>query len=403
MSTTLRVFVGEHWPERPVTRWVLVDAAGTLLQHGESDALRWPAADFCEAVISAPEVSCLRAVIPQRVSRRDLPQVVAGVLEDQLLDDADRCHLTICARQRDIVDVLVISRVRLRNVLAQFAALNRPLSAVHSELLALAATGQTEWTIALAKDAAMLSRQHEVPLVLDGVVDGTPPMLVEALARDAGAGGDIRVTIRPEAGTKVDLASWKEALHTENVRVGPEYHWYASTAREVDLLHGEFASRQRRNGVWQLVRPAVVVAASTLLAYLVVGLFQVGLTVYRINQAEGRVTELFRAAFPGVPAVAPVAQARRHLDQLRASHGLSRRDDVLSLLAVVSEVLGTDGENSVREVGYGDRRLTVVMEPAMAGRLDGFQRQLQKRGYQVTTKSTPQGHPSLLIQLDMTR
>lgn len=403
VSTTLRVFVGEQWPERPGTRWVLLDAAGDLLQQGESDALRWPAADFCEAVMSAPELSCLRADIPQRVSRRDLPQVVGGVLEDQLLEDPDRCHLTLCAPRRDSVDVLVLARTRLRNVMAQFAALGRPLSAAYSELQTLP-TDLAEWTVALAADAAILGRPNEVPLALDVGSDGSPPTLFETLARNRGPSVDeLRIIIRPEPGKKVDVAGWQAALGTDQVRIGPEHRWHSVVPGAVDLLHGEFASPQRRNSTWLLVKPAVYVASAAVLAYLVVGLAQIAYSAYRISQAEGRIAELFRAAFPGVPAVAPVAQARRQLDQLRAVHGLARSDDPLVLLSAVAEAGGADGEDSVQELDFANHRLTVVLEQAHAGRIDSLRQQLQDRGYRATVRPTPQNLPSLVVELDMTK
>jgi type II secretory pathway component PulL len=207
--------------------------------------------------------------------------------------------------------------------------------------------------------------------------------------------------IRAEAGKEVDLAAWTAMLRTEHVRMGSEYRWYSLTDSSVDLLHDEFASRLRRNNVWLLTKPAALVAAFFLLTYLLVGLFQVLLSSYRISQAEGRIEELFAASFPGVPAVSPVAQTRRQLDQLRTAHGLARSDDVLVLLAVLSGVLGATGENSIKELSYSDHRLTVVFDAAQSGRIDGLRQQLQDRGFQVTLREAQP--PTLIIEQDTTK
>lgn len=402
MTTTLRVFVGESWPARPSTRWILIDAAGRVEQQGESDALHWPVADYCEAVVSVTEVSCLRAAIPARVARRDLQNVVAGVLEDQLLDEPDRCHLTVCRYRGDSADVLVIGRERLRNILAQFAAVGRPLSAAYSELRIMHAEQHHEWVVALARDGVIISRPHEVPLVVDGTDDGTPPVLLATVAKDPRSkAGTLRILVRSEAGKEIDLAAWKAMLRTDHVRIGSEYRWYSLTDSSVDLLHGEFASRLRRNSVWLLVKPAAMVAASFLAAYLVVGLIQVLLATYRVNQAEGRIAELFTASFPSIPVVSPVAQTRRQLDQLRGAHGLARSDDPLVLLAALSGVLGAEGENALKEVTYAERKLTTVLDAAQSGRIEGLRQQLHDRGYQATIRSTQP--PVLVIELDMTK
>lgn len=403
MSTTLRVFVGEQWPERPATRWVLLDAAGGVIQQGESDGLRWPAADFCEAVISAPEASYLKASIPQRVSKRDLPQVVGSVLEDQLLDDPDRCHLTLCGHRRDEADVLVVSRLRLRNILAQFEALARPLSAAYSELQTLPVTSP-EWVVALAADAAILVPPGQAPMALDNAADGMPsPLLAGIVEASASAVAGFRMTIHPEPGHKVDLPGWKAALGSQQISIGAEHRWHLLLPGAADLLHGEFASTKPRNNSWQLVKPAFMVAAVAIAASLAVGLVQLGLSKYRAFQAETRMTELFASAFPGVPAVAPLAQTRRKLDLLRAAHGLARSDDLVTLLAAVADVMGPEGENSVRELNYVDRRLTLAFDPAHMTRAENWRRQLQERGYQVAVRTTSQNLTSLMIELDMTK
>lgn len=402
MSTTLRVFVGAHWPEQPSTRWTLIGEAGNVIQQGESDALRWPIADYCEAVISASAVSCLRAAIPERVARRELQNVIAGVLEDQLLEDPDRCHFTVSRHRRDSADVVVIARDRLRNILAQFTALGRPLSAAYSELRVLPGE-RHEWVVALAREGVIVSRPHEVPLVVDGTDDGTPPALLITIARDPRSrAANLRILIRSEADKEVDLAAWKGLLHSEHVRIGPEYRWYSLTDSSVDLLHGEFASRLRRNSIWPLVKPAVMLGLAFLVAAMGVSLVRTALSSYRIHQAEGRMAELFAASFPGVPALAPVAQTRQRLDQLRSVHGMSRSDDALVLLAALAGVMGTSGENSVTDIKYADRRLTVSFDSAQADRLDGYRQQLLDQGYRVSANSDSR-LPGMTIELDTSK
>jgi len=399
VTTTLRVFVGEGWPEKPATRWVQIDAAGEVLQKGESDALRWPETDYCEAVITAPEVSWLRGTVPARASRRDLPHIVAGVIEDQLLDDPDRCHLTVCGRDGITVDVLVISRIRLRNIVAQFVALDRPLVAAYSELQAVRAD-KAGWIVSVAADAAILARPSAAPLVLDSPDDGMPPELLATLATDGQLPASI--TVRPEAGRKVDLATWQERLGTD-VHLGAEHSWHALPADATNLLHGEFVSKEKRNNWWLIVKPAVLVATAALTVYLTVGLGQLALSAYKVVSTEARIAELFRAAFPGVPAVAPLAQTRRQLDQLRSAHGLARSDDVLVLLAGVADGLGTDGIDSLRKLTYANRQLTIVLAPDKARRVEDLKRSLVDRGFQVESKGGDQNSPSLIVRRDTTK
>ena len=402
VSTTLRVFVGEHWPERPATVWVALDATGDVLQQGQSDALHWPAADFCEAVMSAPQVSWLRTSIPERVSRLDLKQVVASALEDRLLEDPDQCHLTLCSRDGAMAEVLVVSRTRMRNVLAQFNALKRPLSALYSELQTQRSHGP-ECTVALSAEAAILDRPGETPLALDLADSGDVPLLLGPVLRNAAALGDPTVTVRAAPGIAVDMPKWRAALGTDRVSLGPEYLWHRLDGRAMDLLHDEFEPRQRRSNLLLMVKSPAIVAAAALSAYLVVTLFQVGSQHYRISQAQDRMAELFRGAFPDVPAVAPLAQTRRQLDALRASHGLLRSDDALTLLAVVADVLGAEGKDAVRSVNYEKHRLTLAFGPPWSSRLDTLRWQLMAKGLVATVAAGPQNSSSLIIEQNLTR
>jgi hypothetical protein len=124
---------------------------------------------------------------------------------------------------------------------------------------------------------------------------------------------------------------------------------------------------------------------------------------YRIHQSEERIADLFRATFPNVPMVAPIAQVRRQLDQLREVHGFSRSDDVLTLLAAVADVLGAQGHEAVRELSFADHRLTVVLEATLAPRLGDFRQALSELGYQVRAETTAQNLPSLAIEPSKTK
>jgi len=137
-------------------------------------------------------------------------------------------------------------------------------------------------------------------------------------------------------------------------------------------------------------------------AYLVVALFQIGVQQYRIGETRDRIAELFRGAFPGVPAVAPLAQTRRQLDALRASNGQLRSDDVLSLLAAVADVLGAEGKDAVRSVTFEKHRLTVVFAPPWSSRLDALQRQLSARGLAATVSGS-QNASALVVERDLSR
>jgi type II secretion system protein L len=400
VTTTLRIFVGESWPMQPATRWVLLSDRGDAQREGESDALHWPAADCCEAVISALQVTWLRADIPQRISRRDLMAVVAGTLEDRLLEDLDQCHLTLCGRQRGRADVLVISRSRLRNVVAQFAALGRPLSAAYSELQTRV-DEQPGGTLAVVSGAVIVHLPTHTATAVDLSADGTPPATLAALVGTGDSAGGIGIAFEP--GQTPHLAPWQAALGVSALRRGQDYRWYEVAADAANLLHGEFVAAGRRDEAWRLVKPAAMVAAVVLGVQVAVAVFQVGWQRYNLYRAQSQMVELFRSSFPSVPRVEPVMQTRRQLDRLRAAQGMLGSDDVLTLLSVIADVLGVEGADSVRELKYENRQLSVVLLPRLAGRIEDWRRQFAARGYGAVVRAAADGAPMLVVQQEVVR
>jgi general secretion pathway protein L len=402
VTTTLRVFVGERWPLEPISRWALFDAAGELQRTGESGPSHWPAADQCEAVISAPQVACLRAPCPERISRRDLMTVVASTLEDRLLDDIDQCHLTVCGRRRGATDVLVIARARLRNVLAQFAALGRPLSAAYSELQTECGTEQG-WMLAMADDGAILHRPEQPPLTLDVAGDLPPAALPPLLASARAQGSEPALGVSPRPGQSLDLGQWGSLLDLQAVTLGPEYHWYDVAKGAADLLHDEFASSQPGGASWRAIRPILGAAAALICIQVVVGLLQVGWQHHVISGTEARMAQLFRASFPKLPMVAPLAQTRQQLDQLRTVHGQLRSDDALVLLAAVADVLGADALDAIGELSYENRSLSLLLQPQAAARIGDLQRQLAVRGYATALRPAADGRSWLTVRQETAR
>lgn len=377
MSTQLFLRIDEDWPARPACAWILLGPDGKIRAEGESDPRHWPAADSCSVVLAGSQCLWLETTLP-RAARRDEPRLLAYALEDKLLSDPDSQHLTVTHRRPDTaqgrqVGVLVVARERLRQLLAQFKAIGRPLARCVAEIqTAPAAAG--EWRISVAGQTAILRISPDQGLAADG--DLLPAVLAaqQAAARASNAEA-ARIVVHCAPGSPAPLPGEDCAFVA-----GESYRWWAGAAAADNLLHDEFAvAGQQPAWLAALRGPALLFLAAALL-WLLAGLGEVAWRKYRLADVEARMTRSFVTAVPDQPAVAPAAQMRRLLNVERARHGLLGDDDALALLATVGDALG-EAQGSLAGLRYAEGRLDLTWHPGFpVERLENLKAQLAARG-----------------------
>ena len=384
MSTRLLLAIDEQWPARPDCPWVLLGPDGKPLSEGQSEPRHWPAAADCEVVLGGPQCLWLDVPLP-RGARRDLPRLLAYALEDRLLKDPDTQHLTVSHRrpaddgERDLAGVLVVSRERLRQVVAQLAAIGRPPRRVMAELQTAPADADV-WHLAVSPAGAILRRTPGSGLALDADILG--PLLAQqaASARAANAAPTrIEVHLAPGCASP-DLAALQAETALE-IRLADAYRWWQGAERKTaNLLHDEFAYRDSGPGWAGKLRPALAVGTTALAVWLLANVGEVLWMKHRLGQIDQRIERVYTTTFPNSPAVAPAAQMRQQLNQARARHGLLRDDDALALLAQAAEALGTDAAGGIAALRFEDGRLDLTLAGPAAARAEAVVGLLTSRG-----------------------
>lgn len=402
MSTVLRVYVDSLWPTQSKTRWVLLAADGSSLQDGESEPRYWPESDDCEAVISGDQTVWHHVRVPERLPRGEFNRVLVNAIEEKLIEDPDRQHLTVTNRRDGEAGVLVIARKRLRDIVTQFASVERPLSRAYSELQ-MAPFGTGEWHMALMGDSVILRRHDYDGISLDGSDDDiSPPPLLQTVVTSSRHGDDIASRLIVHGAAEVsmpDVGAWANAIGLE-VRPGAPYLWYLPAGEVTNLLHGEFAPAHRHRAWLGRLRPALWLAVAIMAADILLSAIQVGWLRYQLGTVQGRVVSMFQNAIPNTPAVAPVAQTIRQLDTLRSPLGLLRTDDALVLIASVADSMGTDGRDRIQQMRFEDGVLQVTLASSNGDGtdLDALGRQLDIRGFSATPKATDDGTSVLIVR-----
>ncbi len=336
MTNRLLVLLDDHWPRDPAADWVLLDPAGRALQQGRSAPAHWPAADRTDGLLGGSQCLWLEVDLPPG-PRREQPRLLAYALEEHLIGDADTQHLTPTHSRAEgelrRTGVLVLARSRLKQLIAQFGSLGRPLASLRS-LLQTAPAAPTRWV--LAGDA------H------GGILRTAPDHALRAEWRNGAEARDCLEQLLPTALALPQAATPPEALELRlapgfsladgsrplplPVVAGPAWQWWEGYEHGSELLHGDFTPRERHARHWQPLRLPLALAGLAASVFLIAGLGHILLQRHALNELEARSLALFQQALSGTPAVSPAAQLARVLERERARHGQLASGDLLSLL-----------------------------------------------------------------------
>lgn len=340
MSTLLILLPPSASAGQDYEHWFSADAQSPAHGHGAFAPLSaLPQADRVILLLRDDLVSWLPVRLPTEVKGARLRPALVGVLEEQLLEDADRLHLAVLPRSADAAPdapqwVAVVSREYLRLHLAAFEAAGvlveslRPLS--WPQLTpgghVLQGTDGRPWLRAW-------HAQGVATLPLDSTA--LKPWLGESWLEQA------RLTASPSVSPEAEQWLGRPV----KVLSDTERAWSARRA-PVNLLQFDFTPRQRgwqrlyrlwqtlRTPAWRPFRWGVV----GLVLVQVVGLN--AMAWQQRNAIETRKTEqeqLLRQSFPQVRVVrdAP-AQMLRETELLRGNAGQPGPGDLEDLLSAVA-------------------------------------------------------------------
>ncbi len=312
--------------------YALVSSAGALTSHGSAASALLPRADTAALIVPAQALSWHLAALPKLPrgsSAQKTQALLAGVLEEQLLDDAAQMHLAACPTlsSNGKTWVAACDKAHLREAVVQLQAARVPLTRIvpeifPSETLSLHAGGGHDTASLIYADAhgvlcLPLSQAALLPKLPQGLAISAEPAV--AAQAELVLGGRVNV---------LQAAQW--AVQSA----------MAAQERGIDLAQGDLAvsgggrAWQRLTGTLRDMlaapqwKPARWGIALLLLAHLI------GLNAWSYQQnaavqaKRAQMNQLLTQSFPHVKVVvdAPL-QMQRELAALAQAQGqLSGRD-----------------------------------------------------------------------------
>jgi general secretion pathway protein L len=334
------------------------DAPLSLLPKAPEVDLLFDVSDVFTALLDAPPMS-----------ERRLRQALPGLIEDRLLTDAADCHVAYHSESSEgslaRVAVAAIDRGTLTRALeAAVEAEVRPRRA-YSALYSIPAPAADTLSVRVARGRGTVRTAEHSGFAFDA-----EPGMLAALSITVQQLGIKRIRVYGCDAAK--LRRLAVPLRVEVMDAKRDFDTKA-IASAVDLLQGRFAPA----GGFGM--PAVAALARSgyakpLLAWGALGLaiWVVGLNAYRFKlEAESRAQRVamqtaFRSAFPSEAVVEPVAQAQRHLRELRARAGKSSPDDFSVLNAQAAQLISNAPIGALAGIEYRDAALTLKFKRGAA-------------------------------------
>jgi general secretion pathway protein L len=396
-----------HLPDLP---FLLLDKRGEPQRIGRAALGLLPRANATVLIVAARDTLLLAATMPPLKGPR-LRQALPNVVEDQLIQDPQTCHIAV--DPHELADgrrvVAVIDRGWFRFVLGAFAgAGHRNVKAVPAMRCLPVPVPAAAPADAEGKDA----EQQEAPPTpfvagLLGQVVSTAPALIGELAAPSPASlaaprieiaiargeraalgeglalpaDSIVPTLAALAGdhpatlySLVDLPGDEPSLAgTRNVAgiTGAQPLSFEALARNAlasrfDLCQFEFAAqpwRLDRATMRRLRVPIALVAASIIVSIIGVNVQWLQLSRQR-DAISAQMTELLLNAFPKTTVVLDAPdQMTRNLDRLRTASGELSPSDFLSLADGLARSLGPVPVNGIAGLDYRERHLEVTFKP----------------------------------------
>lgn len=378
--------------------WVSSIDGHTPDAHGEAaPALLQATARGLEVVARVPaaRLSWQRVRLPRGIGARSprLRAVLAGLLEERVLDDPETLHFALEPHAGSGAEAWV-------------AVCRRDWLDAHLQALAEAGCTVARLVPELAPDAGTLrllvvgKPEHARLLAAGTAVPGG----VQALPLAAGALALLQGQIDPAARSAAQLeaepavaAIAEQLLHQPPAIVAPSERLLRSATTAWDLAQGELArtgaawAARRVEAAWRDFLHAARwrPARWGLAALLLVQLAGLNLTAWytrsELQTQRAEVRALLGQTFPQVQVVvdAPLQMARE-VAALRQAAGASSPPDLEPMLGAYARIAAADAEPSAIEFTPGTLRLRGLQWPAAA--LAQAQATLRPLGYRVQTE-----------------
>ncbi|MEN9893533.1 MAG: hypothetical protein RLY78_3828 [Pseudomonadota bacterium] len=383
--------------DEPPAAWTHVHSEDgrTALHHGRLEAAHLPRCDQVVAVLPPERLSWHALTLPKAPAAR-LREALLGLLEEQLLDEAEAVHLALPPRAQagQTVWVAVTARRWLQRQLAVLAQ-----SGIHVDRVVPAWAPRGAGLADAPTVVHLHAREGDAPGAAWLVASETEGVSLLPLA---GSLARARLTHWQQDGCRISAspaaATIAERWLGQPVAVETEAELaLAAAAGDWNLLQFDLAPSHRglrrlaalwkrwRSPVWRPVRLGLGVLVVVQLLGLNVWAWHQRQTLQQLRDGQ---EALLRATHPQVRVVRDAAlQMHRETATLRDQAGVPGEQDLETLLAAASQAW-PEGQAPAAQLRYDGQSLTLNTPAMPPEAIETLRQRLQARGWKLATEGT---------------
>ncbi|MBK9022012.1 MAG: hypothetical protein IPL72_19400 [Sulfuritalea sp.] len=373
----LRLYLPREWPgEEAGCSWTLLARDFRVIGRGSGIPSQWPAADECEAVVTADQVSWLSISLPEKMGR-DASRIIAYALEDKLIQPPETMHIVL---SKEAGSAIAIGKARLGEITEAVRAAGRKLDRLFVDMQ-LSAPADGEWIICRYGESTFLRMGSQSGLAIDWPGTAPPEALAIAVARAHGK-LPTRLVVRLPAGKAATIDGWASVLGLPVVAGTSFDPLAASTAGANNLLTGQFAPTGASEAAGRRSRVALIALAALALGHTMLSLADWAWLAYRASVLREESVAIYRQTFPEskAPLLDARVQMQREVDSALRLRGRVGSGDMLAMLATISEELPAGVQP--RRILF-DRSVLELVAMLPEGAAPGMASRLRARGYDM--------------------
>ena len=330
----LRLYLPREWPsEEAGCSWALLARDFRVIGRGSGIPSQWPAADECEAVVTADLVSWLSISLPEKMGR-DASRIIAYALEDKLIQPPETMHIVL---SKEANSAIAIGKTRLGEITEAVRAADRKLDRLFVDMQ-LSAPADGEWTICRYGNSTFLRMGSQSGLAIDWPGTAPPEALAIAVARAYGK-LPTRLVVRLPAEKAAIVEGWSSVMGLPVVAGTSFDPLAASTGGANNLLTGQFAPSGASEAAGRSSRLAGIALAALALGHTMLSLADWAWLAYRASVLREESAAIYRQAFPDnkTPLLDARVQMQREVDSGLRLRGRVGSGGMLAMRATISE------------------------------------------------------------------
>lgn len=373
----LRLYLPREWPgEEAGCSWTLLARDFRVIGRGSGIPSEWPAADECEAVVTADQVSWLSISLPEKMGR-DASRIIAYALEDKLIQPPETMHIVL---SKEAGSAIAIGKARLGEITEAVRAAGRKLDRLFVDMQ-LSAPADGEWSICRYGESTFLRMGSQSGLAIDWSGTAPPEALTIAVARTHGK-LPTRLVVRLPAGKAATIDGWASVLGLPVVAGTSFDPLSASTEGANNLLTGQFAPSGASDAPGRPSRLALIALAALALGHTMLSLADWAWLAYRASVLREESVAIYRQTFPEnkAPLLDARVQMQREVDSALRLRGRVGSGDMLAMLATISGELPAGIQ--ARRILF-DRSVLELVAVLPEGAAPGMASRLRARGYDM--------------------